>query len=65
MEKYTTKININNTHISPEYIDYIEENRKENTVFVHLVSGVSFLFCSDDWETAIYNYKKPQKRGLL
>lgn len=46
-------IKINNTYINKNHIDYLEDNEKDRTVFVHLVSGVSFLFCLDDWREAI------------
>lgn len=46
-------IKVNNTYINQKYIDYLEDNEKDRTVFVHLVSGTSFLFCIDDWRAAI------------
>lgn len=45
-------IKVNNTYINKNQIDYFEENEKDRSVFVHLVSGVSFLFCIDDWREA-------------
>lgn len=58
-------IKINNTYINKNQIDYFEENEKDKTVFVHLVSGVSFLFCLDDWKDAVYEYLKFNKRDSL
>lgn len=52
-------IKINNTYINKDNLDYFEENTKDNTVFVHLVSGVSFLFCLDDWRAALKEYLTP------
>jgi len=52
-------IKVNNTYINKNQIDYFEENEKENNVFVHLVSGVSFLFCLDDWRVALQEYLTP------
>ena len=52
-------IRINNIFINKDNIDYFEENTKEKTVFVHLVSGVSFLFCLDDWFEALKDYLTP------
>lgn len=49
-------IKVNNTYLNKNQIDYFEENEKDRTVFVHLVSGVSFLFCLDDWEKAVHEY---------
>ena len=65
IEQYTTLIHINNTYINLNKIDYFEKNPKENTVYVHLDSGVSFLFCLDDWGRSVYEYLEPKKRGLL
>lgn len=52
-------IKINNTYINKDCLDYFEENIKENTVFVHLVSGVCFLFCLDDWRAALKEFLTP------
>lgn len=41
-------IKINNIYLNKYQIDYIEMNQKENTVFVHLQGGTSFLFCKED-----------------
>lgn len=41
-------IRINNIYLNKNQIDYIEMNQKENTVFVHLQGGTSFLFCKED-----------------
>lgn len=41
-------IKINNIIINKFQIDYIEINKKDNTVFIHLQGGTSFLFAYDD-----------------
>lgn len=58
-------IKVNNTYINKNHIDYFEENEKEHTVYVHLVSGVSFLFSIDDWKHSIYEYLRTHKEDSL
>ena len=58
-------IKINNTYINKNQIDYFEENEKDKTVFVHLFSGVSFLFCLDDWYKATQEYLNFSKEVCL
>lgn len=41
-------IKINNILINKFQIDFIEIREKENTVYIHLQGGTSFLFCRDD-----------------
>ena len=41
-------IKINNILINKFQIDFIEIREKENTVYIHLQGGTSFLFCLDD-----------------
>lgn len=41
-------IKINNILINKYQIDFIEIREKENTVYIHLQGGTSFLFCRDD-----------------
>lgn len=51
-------IKINNILINKFQIDFIEIREKENTVYIHLQGGTSFLFCRDDcieqlWQNGI------------
>lgn len=41
-------IRINNIFINKFQIDYFELNKKENTVYIHLQGGTSFLFSIED-----------------
>lgn len=58
-------IKVNNIRIKKEQIDYFEINGKNKTVYVHLVSGVSFLFDLDDWNKATYEYSIEHKGDRL
>lgn len=41
-------IRINNIFINKYQVDYFELNKKENTVYIHLQGGTSFLFSIED-----------------
>ena len=41
-------IRINNIFINKFQVDYFELNKKENTVYIHLQGGTSFLFSIED-----------------
>lgn len=41
-------IRINNIFINKYQVDYFELNKKENSVYIHLQGGTSFLFSIED-----------------
>ena len=41
-------IKINNIYINKNMVDYFQINRNENTIYIHLHSGTSFIFYIND-----------------
>ncbi len=58
-------IKINNILINKYQIDFIEVREKENTVYIHLQGGTSFLFCRDDCKSIDLGELKNINLGLL